>query len=412
MSTRKNRAYKPKDLYARFKTRKATTPIKFKSIKPMFEAQNQLQTFILKNTQPLFFSGDQYQYIEGGVKHGARYPDFLFGSQDVLRAKELLGNKPRSSDQIVRIVDKTFKLSSGGFPHDLYSANKQPYNKKYVPFDFKFHKANDCFKSFIKNPKPHGLTNLSALPFGIADCREAAWYTALLCFASDRLRDPESKAVYSVCYCKVYLEDETHVYFYFDHLFVARIEDGKTELIDAMTYLKLPNNLRIHGMPLKLTTLIGKEGFYCGTGYDGGKPKYKIFAVPKIYNGKVKLLEISKFLNNPSDDVLFWGSPMRYENGPHWGKFSEWCPKKIVNQSINMVKHHYFSCGFTRSNRRRHGTRKMRGGGAGEHTGTNTDYYKYGFVSRPNNKKKYHGGSVNNAKGFNEMQRLRAEVAK
>lgn len=286
-------------------------------------------------TMPILpYKHDRIQFIPGGFRKGARYPDIIIDKNDWLRIIPQQ-NIISHVKQIFRINDLIHDMTNFGIP----PWGSVPYNHK-TPFD----KANKCIMKYIfscntdtqcakaRKKYPLSLTNITALPMIPGDCREIAWYTAF----NYALRDNSS--TFRVMYATLYtiIESSKELHELMDHVFVICINSEKTTIIDPYSDTRYDNQFILHGssiieIPRKhfkgysvYSSRPIEQGptFICGDTIVKGKYYGKILAIPKIYNGSVHFLKNDEFSND--DSVMLWNTRVPWSNHV-WKLHKEWC---------------------------------------------------------------------------------------
>ena len=282
---------------------------------------------ILRQTYPLpatwRFGDKKCIYVEGGLKHGARYPDIIINGGDYERIPKM----PKA--EINAFIRKRFDIDEL-FPKDLRYTSFAPWsilfkdntakNRKTIKQKIdrlKFVKRDKRLRKRLFNCKTYkqcvqkqkalevSFTNITALCHG--DCREIAWYTAMMYNA---IRGGN----YYVCYATLYVDVNNVMYHIMDHAFVIHKKNGTLTAIDAIfDQMTSPNCFVIHGHEVKKA----KTGYFgnslvleVGDVYVDNKKMHRLVAVPKIYTGEIYIINQVQVLSN---QVLVMGRPVDFD---------------------------------------------------------------------------------------------------
>jgi hypothetical protein len=150
------------------------------------------------------------------------------------------------------------------------------------------------------------LTNITALCHG--DCREIAWYTAMMYNAAT------GGGKYYVCYATIYVDVNNVMYHIMDHTFIIHKNNGIMTAVDAIfDQMTSPNCFIIHERSVKKVKVDyfgDSQVLEVGDVYVDGKKMHRLVAVPKIYDGKVH------FIKQPSvkeGQVLVMNRPVDFD---------------------------------------------------------------------------------------------------
>jgi hypothetical protein len=287
-------------------------------------------------------------YIPGGLRFGARYPDMIINSDDFVRARQMLNKwKAVSEDDIVDMTVKMLRID------ELVAADFRyyripPWNATKDYDTLSFFKAEQCFDREVfrcetqkqcrqqKQKFSKSLTNITALPLVIGDCREYAWLTGFFCHVLNQ--DPAVH--YRVCYTTLYvvMDDTQSIYEFMAHVFILRFQNDAITVIDA---LRRPgeNTIVLHNERVRFIkdTIFNKYSIFpskrldhdkntpileFGKVFVGGEEKHRIVAVPQFYDGSLRF--ISPPLKNP-DNVLLFNREIPYTSKPVWFNAEDWC---------------------------------------------------------------------------------------
>jgi len=305
---------------------------------------------VLRNSAPFPKVEDLSEltaYIQGGTRYGSRYPDIIINRYDIERAKDIL--KHNKNTTIVDIVFKRLHIDNLMFNDfsEIPSVFDYPWKhtKLYNPPFFKHHyrfiqntftckSEKKCKKTMKANPNT--LTNISALPYTLGDCRELAWYTILLCSVK-----PTKDAIYRVLYTTIYTVDHINkvMYEFMDHSFVVKFHGNTMTVVDALMNKKLVNCIVLHDYPLLVVqpskikdytmkyfanAHSSRPIFECGVTYVDGVQSNSVYIIPKIYDGSMKFIDEHKFNPHPEDTILFWNKQFPYTDKQIWNTHRQW----------------------------------------------------------------------------------------
>jgi len=311
---------------------------------------NKRQQILFKYTAPIPRLNDvsrMAMYIPGGFQYGARYPDIIIDTFDFQRAQTMLDTLESGDkeDKITDLVGKLLRLDKLiSKDYNLFAI--PPWIKKGIYPTLKMHKLQTCFDKHIfkcitnceeaRKEYPKSLTNITALPYIIGDCRESAWLTGFLCSIATGLN-------YRICYVTLYtvLDEEKTIYEFMDHVFTIRFYKGQMTIID---FIKQPrkNNIVLHNSHIKLidNNVFKNYGIYYrnrpdirneietipvlefGTINVGGIQKHRLIGVPKIYDGSMR------FIKNPNNNIntfMLMNRVLPYSSVSNWNKDIDWC---------------------------------------------------------------------------------------
>jgi len=295
-------------------------------------------------------------YIAGGSRFFARYPDIIINKYDIIRAKNILIEKlitinNHFEDDITELVYNILNVKDVIYK-DYNTLNIFPWTSKKSPLvKPPFVKYSGIFlkKTFKRKTikqsywamiyYPNTLTNIVALTYTVADCREIAWLTLLFCNAGNI--SPDIK--YRICYTTLYTvsDSDKKLHELFDHVFVIKILNDGVTIIDPFARNKQDNGIIMHNskitvvnnLSIKDYTIIGREKktqiddmifFECGSIFVNGVKKHRLFAKPKIYDGSIKTIDATIFNSDIENNVLVWNKPFPYTNKPIWHKHKDW----------------------------------------------------------------------------------------
>jgi hypothetical protein len=211
----------------------------------------------------------------------------------------------------------------------------QPFMRYGYRFIEKVFNCNTTIKcNKIKKIYPNTLTNISALPFTIGDCREIAWLTALLC-NSGKLNNIIK---YRVCYATLYMADDEQMKLHkiFDHVFVVKIFNDTITIIDPFAMKKQDNGIILHNANVRIVDNSDFKNYLfehelgsplileCGQIYIDGLPKHRLLAIPKIYDGHINFIDTTIFNPDPKNKVLLWNKAVPYTDERIWKTHIDW----------------------------------------------------------------------------------------
>ncbi len=263
-----------------------------------------MSSSILRSTYPLpatwTFGDDKCIYVEGGFKHGARYPDIIINKGDYERIPKMpkveINKFVKKRFDVDKLIVKDLHYTSFA-PWSILLRNNTAKNRKTIKQNIgrlQFDKRDlrlrkrlfNCKtqKHCVQKQKASGLslTNITALCHG--DCREIAWYTAMMYNA---IRGGN----YYMCYVSLYVDVNSTMYYVMDHVFVIHKKNGILKAVDAIfDQMTSPNCFVIHGSSVKKvkTDSFGDRlVLEVGNVYINNKKMHRLLAVPKIYSGEI-----------------------------------------------------------------------------------------------------------------------------
>ena len=320
---------------------------------------------------------DKRMYVVGGIRFGGRYPDIIIDSNDFKRAQEIFQTTifPEGLDDacshfvksILKIVKYVrtafhtdnavkFEIGDDGIPK-VDTAWTQTIDKGTSCFLEEIYKCKGWNGCKIEKVKlPNSLTNITALPYFIGDCREHAWLSGFLSHVfiqncCDQYRCYQGDI--RIFYTKAFLIDDTKKFIRFleDHVFVIfRDKDGKITIIDPLyaeeadaegNYIKYNSNV---SAPIRLCDLSTYTGFqdllaatclykdrgssspvlHCGNVFLNNKAYARIGNVPIIYDGTTKYIPNDSRIQS-TEDILALNKLFKKTNLHYWKNHNSWC---------------------------------------------------------------------------------------
>lgn len=305
--------------------------------------------------------GKKTMWVRGGMNFGGRYPDIIIDESDFLRAHALLeqfdDEKCEPSD-IVSMVRTTFKTNQivrfenvNGYPivkDDEWKKGVDIPSTCFTQRVFECDQTENCSRS--KRDFPNTMTNVTALPLLLADCREHAWFGAFL--LSVRYLRCNTEMTVSVIYTRSYTvnEESKTIVFLEDHVFILTTDpNGNVQIVDPLYAQDVNtceacinfNNMKPEFVGIsKLRNFQGFDAMLDRMAYPSGLtapifrsgqlsiakkvlPDAYIVSVPYLYDGSTNF--IHDRYNDKKELATVLNRQLEIENAETWDKHEGWC---------------------------------------------------------------------------------------
>ena len=316
---------------------------------------------------PKSFDGKTY-YINGGIKYGGRHPDIIINAvdeeigikylksigvyegdilkmytmKDIINKIIMFIRENFLSDRLLHFDDKTGSVDAARWYATVDSTTNCFIKKVF--------KCGDAECQQLKMGQ-FTLTNISALPYFIGDCREHAFLAAFLLglFLIKHKKSNTAGILYTSAY--IYNQEDNTVTYMEDHVFCiyATNENSEIHIIDPLyskfnkyekkilydehqptiflndvfencTFLSLDKN--ISNARVETDIKSAKIIIHCGNMIGDGTVR-KIINIPKFYDGNNMIVNNFTF---DKDKVYFYNKIFdRPENLIKWKSFADWC---------------------------------------------------------------------------------------
>ena len=317
--------------------------------------------FLLENSLPIpsYESlNNKTVFIKGNIREGGRYPDIIIDKFDYERALNFLTNKlnltENTSDYISKIVSHVKKIFNTKDISENYKVESNIIDSLIfsVKDNFKiFTKSENCLK-YLK-PSYNSLTNITALPYFIGDCREHGILVTFLCnvYKTKICKTGiDCNNNFRVIYTKLYYIDDIKkkIIYIQDHVFCIMIKNNKIWVIDPLyssdtlsSYIKCNKNSIIFINHDQYQNYIKEDDFIsnvfknkipiinCGYIYINNISVSKVIGIPIIWSNKLEFIDNNNILINKNsyDNLLLYNKLIHYdEYNTKWNSFNEWCP--------------------------------------------------------------------------------------
>ena len=324
---------------------------------------------LINNSKPVpkeIEIGNRICIIKGGIRFGGRYPDIIIDRYDFIRGLRFLLSKnivtTKTSDYLKIIVNIVREL--------LHTEQAVKYNVSadgHINIDDSWISTIDSSTICINKNKyndnsekqkyPNSLTNVTAIPYIIGDCREHAILATFLCSVyKEHICETQQKDCtndFRLFYTTSYKVDDSNqiITLMEDHVFCLMISKSTIWVIDPLysddtseNYI-IFNNIEAKNINkneyinYKIENDIdnnfvnalnddNKPILHCGNIYMNRSLKYKIINVPKIFTNSLDYIKnINELqINNYIDNVLIYNRHIKYDNyNNNWKTFDEWC---------------------------------------------------------------------------------------